>query len=129
MPATPFIKPIPNANGILYAMQSAINDMTTALSHDNKRFRMSKFALLNIPYLEVPNVDGNNNAQVNSAGDDMIYNNAPVYSADMTKYLAESFQDYCLNFEAALLSQADYDTSLRRSVAERVFWKWMKEIP
>ena len=70
MAVTPFIKPIPNSRGILYTMQSALNDMTTAFSHDNKRFRMSKFALLNLPSFEVPNVDGSNATQINSTGDE-----------------------------------------------------------
>ncbi len=128
MAVTPFIKPIPNNRGILYTMQSALNDMTTAFSQDNKRFRMSKFALLNIPSFEVPNVDGSNATQINSAGDDFVYNNTPVYNSNMVKYLAESFQNYCLNFEALLLSDPNYDTSEQRTVAERVFWKWMKEM-
>jgi hypothetical protein len=128
MPSTPFIKPIPNSKGILYTMQSALNDMSTVFSQDNKRFRMSKFALVNIPSFEVPNVDGTNTSQVNSTGDDFIYNNTPVYNNNMVKYLAESFQNYCLNFEALLLSDPSFDTSEQRTVAERVFWKWMKEM-
>jgi len=128
MAVTPFIKPIPNSKGILYTMQSAINDMTTVFAQDNRRFRMSKFALVNIPSLEVPNVDGANTAQINSTGDDFIYNSTHVYGSNMTKYLAESFQNYCLNMEALLMSNPNYDTSNNRRVSERVFWKWMKEM-
>jgi hypothetical protein len=128
MAVTPFIKPIPNSKGILYTMQSAINDMTTVFAQDNRRFRMSKFALINIPALEVPNVDGTNTAQINSTGDDFIYNDTSVYGSDMVKYLATSFQNYCLNFEALLMSNPNYDTSNSRTVSERVFWKWMKEM-
>ena len=127
MAVTPFIKPIPNNKGILYTMQGALNDMTTAFSLDNKRFKMSKFALINIPTFEVPNADGDNAMQINSAGDLFIYNNTSVYNNNMVKYLAESFENYCLNFEALLISNPNYDTSLHRTVAERVFWKWLKE--
>lgn len=128
MASTPFIKPIPNNKGILYTMQSALNDMSTVFSQDNKRFRMSKFALINIPAFEVPNVDGYNTSQINSTGDDFVYNSTPVYNSNMVKYLAESFENYCLNLEALLLSRPGYDTSEQRTVSERVFWKWMKEM-
>lgn len=128
MAVTPFIKPIPNSKGILYTTQCGINDMTTVFAQDNRRFRMSKFALVNIPALEVPNVDGSNATQINSTGDDFIYNNTAVYGSDMVKYLATSFQNYCLNFEALLLSNPGYDASNKRTVSERVFWKWIKEM-
>ena len=127
MAVTPFIKPIPNNKGIMYTMQSALNDMTTSFSHDSKRFRMSKFALINIPSLQVPNADGDNALQINSAGDHMIYDGTNIYSSDLTKRLTESFQNYCLNLEALLLSRPGYNSSEMRTVSERAFWKWMKE--
>ena len=127
MAVTPFIKPIPNNKGILYTMQSALNDMTTVFSQDNKRFRMSKFALVNLPSFEVPNADGDNTVQLGGIGDEFLYNNTAIYGANMTKYLAESFQNYCLNFEALLMSNPGFDTTVQRTVSERVFWKWVKE--
>ena len=128
MAATPLIKPIQNDQGIMYVMQSAMNDMTSVFSQDNKRFRMSKFALVNIPTLQIPDVDGDNATQVNSAGDYLIYENASIYGNNMTYYLAESFENYCLNMEAMLISNPSYDTSNPRTVSERVFWKWVKEM-
>ena len=39
-----------------------------------------------------------------------------------------SFQNYCLNLEASILSDPNYNPDLKRNVSERVFWKWVKEL-
>ena len=39
----------------------------------------------------------------------------------------ESLQNYALNLEELIISDANYDNTVQRSVAERVFFKWMKE--
>jgi hypothetical protein len=46
----------------------------------------------------------------------------------LNDYLAESFQNYCLNLEAMISSSTNYDSNLDRTVSERVFFKWLKEI-
>lgn len=125
---TPFIKPIPNSRGILYATQNGVNDMTMSYGQSNMKFRMSKFALINLPSLQVPNAIGDNAVQVNSAGDRLIYQNASVYGENMIRYFAESYENYCMNLEALLMSNPGYDPSIRRRVSERVFWKWVKEL-
>ena len=126
MAVTPLIKPIANSRGILYTMQSAINDITTAFAHDTKRFRMSKFALINIPAMQVPDAPWDSAVQLNAVGDEYVETSAPIYGG-ITRYLAESFENYCLNFEAVLMSQRGYSAGAHRTVSERVFWKWLKE--
>jgi len=39
----------------------------------------------------------------------------------------ESLQNYALNLEELIISDASYDNTIQRSVAERVFFKWLKE--
>ena len=39
----------------------------------------------------------------------------------------ESLQNYALNLEELIISDTSYDNTLQRSVAERVFFKWLKE--
>ena len=38
---------------------------------------------------------------------------------------AESFQNYCLNFETILRNQDTYNYASNKTVSERVFWKWL----
>jgi hypothetical protein len=78
---------------------------------------------LNIPNIEVP-LHKENFIQFRSI-DGAIFNGL---NADNNVNLAESFQNYALNIEALLMADNDYDTNLKRSVAERVFFKWLKEI-
>jgi hypothetical protein len=57
--------------------------------------------------------------------DGAIYNGL---NADNNVNLAESFQNYALNLEALLMADNDYDITIKQSVAERVFFKWLKEL-
>ena len=53
----------------------------------------------------------------------------PVFAGLIaTPSLEISFQNYCLNFESTVLSDPNYDPNLKKTVSERVFWKWLKEI-
>lgn len=150
MATTPLIKKITNRNGIFYAFQSGVRDSDMANSSNAYRFSFSKYALLNIPNFRVPMDNENfeevlklseedenfykripNTVQFQAVGEDVI-GNGDTTSSDkepQSKYLAESFQNYCLNMEAVLLSQDEYNyNNDRRTVAERVFFKWLKEL-
>jgi hypothetical protein len=124
MSVTSFIKPIQNRKGIFYTFQSARDDITLTFNHDNKKFRFSKYVLLRLPGMGVPN-DIENKIQFLAVGESAIQEG--IDSVDYNKNLAESFQNYCLNFESVLLSQSTYNRNIRRTVSERVFWKWLKE--
>jgi len=127
MAITSFIKPIDNDKGIFYTFQSARHDMSSTF---NKNFRFSKFALLHIPDMGTENDDiddGNGNImQFLGAGESLLIQG--ISSTDYNKNLAESFQNYCLNLEAALINKSTYNPNLSRTVTERVFWKWLKEM-
>ena len=151
MATTPLIKKITNRNGIFYAFQSGVRDSDMANSSNAYRFSFSKYALLNIPDFKVPIKDQKdfdelielsetdssfykripNTVQFQAIGEDVLGNGKTDSTAKevQSKYLAESFQNYCLNMEAILLSQDDYNfNNDRRTVAERVFFKWLKEL-
>lgn len=130
MAVTPFIKPIENRTGAFYAFQTAINDSNLINSQENYKFTYSKYALLRLPDIGIPAPVGNsiesiNKVQFGAIGDSTIINSQ---NKDYATLLAESFQNYCLNFESILLSQPNYISSNNRSVTERVFFKWLKEI-
>ena len=130
MAVTSFIKPIENRTGAFYAFQTAINDSNFINSQENYKFAYSKYALLRLPDIGIPAPVGNsieniNKIQFGAIGDSSIINYS---NKDYTTLLAESFQNYCLNFESVLLSQPNYISSTNRSVTERVFFKWLKEI-
>jgi len=124
MATTAFIKPIPNNKGIFYTFKSAEDDIMSTFNHDQKKFKFSKFVLLNIPPMGVPN-GIENKVQFLAPGETPMIDG--ISSTDYNKNLAESFQNYCLNLEALLMSSTNFNPELRRTIAERTFWKWLKE--
>jgi hypothetical protein len=122
--ATSLIKPL-NNGGTTYIFQSAARDITkTFPTNDNVKFAFSKFALLKLPAIKTP-IGGLNNIQFDTV--DGAINNATNLS-DNGLTFAEHFQNYAFNLESLLLSNSNYNASEKRSVSERVFFKWLKEI-
>lgn len=119
----PLIKPIRVQGGTFYTFSSASEDLGLSFNDSQKKFRFSKFALLNIPDI------GNGTLGENL----MNFSNSPGgYSSidggkTLNDYLAESFQNYCLNLETMISSSTGYNTNLDQTVSERVFFKWLKE--
>jgi hypothetical protein len=121
--ATPLIRTPQISGGVFYAFASAAKDLSKTFNNDQLKFQFSKYALLNIPNIEVP-LHKENYIQFRTI-DGAIFNGL---NSDNNVNLAESFQNYALNIEALLQADNDYDTSLKRSVSERVFFKWLKEL-
>jgi hypothetical protein len=121
--ATPLIRTLQAAGGTFYAFTSAARDLSKTLNNDQVKFQFSKFALLNIPDFEVPS-QKQNYPQFRTI-DGTIFDGL---SGDDNINLSQSFQNYALNIESLLLSDDDYDSSLKRTVSERVFFKWLKEL-
>jgi hypothetical protein len=96
------------------------------------KFKFSKFALLNIPPINNGDPLGNSlklNAPDSAFIDYATYNgNGQIITTNQNINFSQSFQSYCLNLESTILSSTDYDSSLKQTVAERVFFNWMKEI-
>lgn len=121
----PLIRPIRLQGGTFYTFSSASEDLGLSFNSSDKKFRFSKFALLNIPNIENPSTNFENFIGLsNSPG---AYEEIDG-SKTQNDYFAESFQNYCLNLEAMISSSQDYDSNLFRTTSERVFFKWLKEM-
>ena len=119
----PLIKPIRVQGGTFYTFSSASEDLGLSFNDSQNKFRFSKFTLLNIPNIGNPILGQNLMNFSNSPGGYSSIDGAKT----LNDYLAESFQNYCLNLEAMISSSPNYDTNLDRTVSERVFFKWLKE--
>lgn len=138
MKLTPFIKPIRLQGGTFYTCSSAGEDLQLSLAESKNKFRFSKFALLKLP--ELKRWDVTNEALANGTGykNYMQLNAIPgafSYYAGATgsnrwttnNAFAESFQNYFFNLETMLTANSDYKINEKRTVSERVFFKWLKE--
>ena len=126
MAVTPLIKPVQDKKGIFYNFQSALEDINITLTNSENAVRFSKFALLRLPEIGTPDsLVTDNKVQFAAAGESPIIEGL---NPDNNVNLAESFQNYALNLEALLLSRPSYKKNEKLTVAERVFWKWLKEL-
>lgn len=126
MAVTPLIKPIQDKRGIFYNFQSALEDINITLTNSENAVRFSKFALLRLPEIGTPNnLATDNKIQFAAPGETPI---SIGLNADNNINLAESFQNYALNLESLIISKPSYQRSAKLTVAERVFWKWLKEL-
>jgi hypothetical protein len=119
----PLIKPIRLQGGTFYTFSSASEDLGLTFNNSQKKFKFSKFALLNIPDIKNPTLGENFIGLSNSPGAFAEIDG----SKTVNDYFAESFQNYCLNLEAIIASDESYDPTVDRTVSERVFFKWLKE--
>lgn len=122
----PLIRPISLQGGSFITFSSAAEDLTLSFNENAERkFKFSKFALLNIP--DIRNEPLANTLKLNAipgAFNSVNFNR----TTDWNNHFAESLQNYCLNLETAIISKDNYDSSLTKTVSERVFFKWLKEI-
>jgi hypothetical protein len=125
MAVAPLIKPIQTPKGMFYTFQSSLEDLTLTFNNTNK-FKFSKFALLRIPEIGIPTtLATDNRTQFLALGESPLLEGL---SANQNINLALSFQNYALNFESLLISQAAYQREQKLNVSERVFFKWLKEL-
>lgn len=125
MAVAPLIRPIRLQGGTFYTFSSASEDLGLTFNDSQKKFRFSRFALLDLPAIENSSTTLNNTIGLsNVPGGFEQISGAKTWN----DYFAESFQDYCLNLEATLTGQANYDPTTDRTVSERVFFKWLKEL-
>ena len=126
MTVTPLIKPVQDKKGILYNFQSALEDINTTISNTDNAVRFSKFALLKIPIIGTPDyLPTDNKLQFLAQGETPLIDGI---NADNNVNLAQSFQNYALNLESLLISRPQYKREEKKTVAERIFWKWIKEL-
>jgi len=123
MAVSPFIKPIRTSGGSFYTFTSASEDLGFSFNNDDKKFRFSNYVCLNIP--DIRGSDANQNwAQFDSVPGNFSIDG----SKSLNTYLGESLQNYALNLETSIITADSYNPNLDRSVSERVFFKWLKEI-
>jgi len=139
--ATPLINALRVQGGTFYTFTSASNDISKTFTDDDARFVFSKFALLDIPDVATPTSNQNyivwEALGVLNSPAPTTYPNSSVPSADINSdnniNLAQSFQNYVLNFEQLILDGSNnlaqaYDMNQKWSSSERLFWKWMANI-
>lgn len=142
MGVTPFIKPIKVQGGTFYTCLSSQEDLNYTLDNTKRKFRFSNFALLKLPKLKALKTDKNedllnssiskpNYIQLDAiAGANKVwYNNAnSLPNVQNNIAFATSFENYFYNLETVLTSNDLYNIDEKRTVSERVFFKWLKEI-
>lgn len=129
MAVSPLIRQLSSSGGTLVAFSSASKDLGYIFDAGNTRFSFSHFALLRIPPIQRP-TNGKNDIQFDAMEGhytQRLSTASPVPAGDRAD-LGNSFQNYLLNLESTLLDDGGYDNSVVRSVSERAFWKWMKEL-
>jgi hypothetical protein len=128
MATTPLIKTPQADGGTFYTFSSAARDLSKTLNNENLRLVFSKFVLINIPdfdRLDPTTFSNFQNYMQFDTIDGMIANGG--LKGDPNVNWAESLQNYALNLEQSILSNPSYDNTEKKSVAERVFFKWLKE--
>jgi len=142
--ATPLLRPLRTQGGTIYVFNSAANDIAKTFSDDNVRFTFSKFAALDLPEVNQPSSNSNNivwQALGNRAntGTPTTWSSNSVITdllganQQQNTYIANSFQNYVLNWENIVLNKQNsignlYDTSTNQTVTERIFWKWLADL-
>ena len=145
---TPVIKPL-NENGTtFYTFSSAARDLSKCLANSDKEFVFSHFVCLDLP--DIINPDRDVEPETGYQGDSSSYDrnsgnykqnylqlvgikdmldrcNAQSTQVPSKVRFAEFMQDYLFNMEELLITLSD-DNDTDRSVAERVFWHFLKEM-
>jgi hypothetical protein len=121
--ATPLIRTLQAQGGTFYAFSSASRDLSKTFNNDQVKLEFSRFALLNIPDVSTPS-NKQNYIQFRTI-DGSIFTGL---SGDNNINLSQSFQNYALNLETLLLTDENYNSGLKKTAAERIFFKWLKEL-
>ena len=134
--ATPLINPLRVQGGTFYTFSSAVKDIQKTFTDDDARFVFSKFVLLDIPDVATPTANEENFVVWEAIGAENgggISSVTNPLSPDNNINLAQSFQNYVLNFEEEILQGTNtlaqaYDPTTLHTVSERLFWRWMTQI-
>ena len=128
MATTPLIRTPQADGGTFYTFSSSAKDLSRTLNNDDLKLVFSKFVLLNLPDFDRldPNTFSNfeNYMQFDTI-DGAIWNGG--LKGDPNVNFTESLQNYALNLEELIISDASYDNTTNLTVTERVFFKWLKE--
>ena len=117
MSATPFIKPLSLSGGTFYTFTSATEDINVLFNSSDSSFRFSKFALLNLPDMATP-TNGDNFLQWDAVEGDF---SSGFSTTSNGIRLANSLQNYALNFERMLTARPGYDRNVRKKRANYIY--------
>lgn len=130
--ATPLIRIPKDQGGTMYSFASAAKDLTRAYYNPDMNFEYSKFALLDMPVVDVPSGGATDNfiRFTNLRNSTASGGPAPFLTANANVNVdfAKTFQNYALNLEDWILSDDDYDATLLESDAEKIFFKYLNQI-
>ncbi len=128
MATTPLIRTPQADGGTFYTFSSSAKDLSRTINNDDLKLVFSKFVLLNLPDFDRldPNTFSNyqNYMQFDTI-DGAIWSGG--LKGDPNVNFTESLQNYALNLEELIISDASYDNTTNLTVTERVFFKWLKE--
>ena len=123
---TPIIMPR-KQGGTFYTFGSAMEDIGLNVNESHNKVEISHYVLLDIPkfsHAESSSQDPYLNLNTNLSYDSPQYTSGEIPTQGDFIF-AESFQNYCLNFETILRNQDTYNYASNKTVSERVFWKWL----
>lgn len=133
--ATPLLSPLRIQGGTFYTFTSSAEDISKTFTDDDTRFVFSKYALLDIPDVRTPSNARENYLVWEGIGSVAGGGTSSVatLSVDDNVNVAESLQNYLLNYEQLILEGDNtlargYDQTELYTVSERLFWKWMAQI-
>ena len=139
---TNIIKPFKKQGGTFCTFASAMEDIGLNINEKSNKVRLSHYAILNIPDCDYTNQNPNKNVLNLLSSPDAFHknsNNSSTGEIDeidgsenfyVRRNIAQSFMSYALNMEAVIRnnnSKYSYDFTRNLTIAERVFWKWLKE--
>lgn len=128
MVTSPIIKMPQQNGGTLYTFSSAARDLSRTFGDSGLNIVFSKFVLLNLPDIAPQNELSSYNYMQFNTQDGFLTTYKDSVPNDPNQGLTESIQNYLFNLESLLLSNSEYNINESRSVAERSFFKWLKEL-
>ncbi len=127
--ATPLIRIPQEQGGTMYAFASASRDLTRSYYNPDLNFEFSKFALIKLPAVTTPALGSTNNyiqfKNLFDIGGD-AYDDATVDNANV--HFAQTFQNYALNLEQMVLTDSSFDSTILKSDAEKIFFKYLNRV-
>lgn len=128
--ATPLIRIPQEQGGTLYAFANAARDLTRSYYNPDLNFNFSKFALIKVPVVSAPAQGSTNNyIQFNNLFDHSgaAYDDTTI-NGDANVHFAQTLQNYALNLEQLILTDASFDSTILKSDAESIFFKYLNRI-
>lgn len=123
--ATPLVRTVQEQGGTMYAFASAARDLTRAQGDPDLKFEFSQYALLDLPEVAAQ-VNNLNTIEFDRLEDKA--GNSYVPSLDDNRSWAETFQNYALNLEELVRNDDDFDPTIYKSDAEKIFFKYLQSI-